>query len=204
MMINRLLKAILGFLDRNIHNESGIPKRFIAAILLLVLGFVALFLFVIVALVKVLWGWTIPELFPGAVSSGAIAGQISWLTALKLVILLMIIGSLLKGAQVKMQSGSKDGRHRVKQPPSGSPEPPSSDQQEPADAQTESSALLPLTGREIEVLRLLSTGLSNGQIASQIRVSERTVEFHISHIYIKLGVVSRVEAALWAKDRGLV
>ena len=37
-------------------------------------------------LVKVLWGWTIPDLFPGAVEQGLVAASISWLTALKVAI----------------------------------------------------------------------------------------------------------------------
>ncbi|HEX8833988.1 MAG TPA: response regulator transcription factor [Abditibacteriaceae bacterium] len=61
----------------------------------------------------------------------------------------------------------------------------------------------PLTEREIEVLRLLSTGLSNKEIAPLLFVSESTVKTHIEHIIAKLGVSDRVQAAVWAARHGL-
>jgi len=45
-------------------------------------------------LVKVLWAWTVPDLFPGAVSQGLVASTISWLTALKLAIMIAVLGTL--------------------------------------------------------------------------------------------------------------
>src|SRR6266545_2575288 len=50
--------------------------------------------------------------------------------------------------------------------------------------------------REKQVIELLMEGRSNKQIALALGVSLRTVEFHLSHIYAKLGVTSRTEAAL--------
>ncbi len=61
----------------------------------------------------------------------------------------------------------------------------------------------PLTERELEVLCLLAEGLSNKEIAGRLHVAERTVAFHVSNILKKLGVTSRIEAALWAKDWGM-
>jgi two-component system nitrate/nitrite response regulator NarL len=61
-----------------------------------------------------------------------------------------------------------------------------------------------LTERELEVLRLVTEGLSNKEIARKLEVKERTVEFHVGNILKKLGVASRVEAAVWAKDHGIV
>ncbi len=59
-----------------------------------------------------------------------------------------------------------------------------------------------LTKREMEVLTLVAEGLSNREIAQQLWVTTRTVEFHVSNILKKLGVASRVEAALWVKEQG--
>jgi DNA-binding NarL/FixJ family response regulator len=60
-----------------------------------------------------------------------------------------------------------------------------------------------LTGREVEVLRLVAEGKTNKEIALELAVAERTVEFHVSNILAKLGVSSRVEAAVWAKEQRL-
>jgi DNA-binding NarL/FixJ family response regulator len=60
-----------------------------------------------------------------------------------------------------------------------------------------------LTPREIEVLSLLCEGLSNQQMAHRLHISVRTVEAHLTHIYAKLGVGSRTEAALLAQREGL-
>lgn len=61
----------------------------------------------------------------------------------------------------------------------------------------------PLSEREIEVLRLLSTGLSNKEIAPLLFISESTVKTHVEHIIGKLGVSDRVQAAVWAARHGL-
>jgi DNA-binding NarL/FixJ family response regulator len=61
-----------------------------------------------------------------------------------------------------------------------------------------------LTGRELEVLHFLEEGRTNKEIALEMQTSERTVEFHVSNILAKLGVKSRLEAALWAKEHGFV
>jgi len=55
-----------------------------------------------------------------------------------------------------------------------------------------------LTRREREVLALLTRGLTNQEIASQLSISVHTVERHITNLYTKLGVRSRTEAAHWA------
>jgi DNA-binding NarL/FixJ family response regulator len=59
-----------------------------------------------------------------------------------------------------------------------------------------------LTAREMEVLCLVSQGLSNQQIAHKLDLSVRTIEAHLTHIYNKLGVGSRTEAALLAQRKG--
>jgi len=63
---------------------------------------------------------------------------------------------------------------------------------------------LPLTPRELEVLRLLAQGLDNAAIAHALTVTTRTVQNHVSNIYGKLGVASRTEAVLLAIRTGLV
>ncbi len=60
----------------------------------------------------------------------------------------------------------------------------------------------PLSGREIEVLRLIEAGLSNQDIASQLFISITTVKRHISNIYSKLGVNTRTQAVSRAKQLG--
>jgi DNA-binding CsgD family transcriptional regulator len=61
-----------------------------------------------------------------------------------------------------------------------------------------------LSAREIEVLRLLATGLSNAQIAERLVISTGTVNTHLSTIYGKVGVSSRTAAIRWAIDHKLV
>lgn len=61
-----------------------------------------------------------------------------------------------------------------------------------------------LTGREIEVLRLLSTGATNKEIARTLFVTEATVKSHISHIFTKLEVDSRSKAIHLAHQTGLI
>jgi len=62
----------------------------------------------------------------------------------------------------------------------------------------------PLTGREVEVLQLISRGLANKQIALELTISEHTVKFHLSSLYAKLGVSSRTEAVRAGMQRGLI
>ena len=61
----------------------------------------------------------------------------------------------------------------------------------------------PLTERELEVLRLVARGLSNQQIAYKLTISEATVRTHVSNILSKLHLASRIQAALYALDKGL-
>ena len=60
-----------------------------------------------------------------------------------------------------------------------------------------------LSRREGDVLRLLSEGLSNKEIASSLNISSSTVKNHMSNIYSKLGVRTRMEALLEVQKRGL-
>ena len=51
-------------------------------------------LLVALLLVKLVWAWTVPDLFPGAVEQGLIAGSLSWWSAFKLAILVALLGAL--------------------------------------------------------------------------------------------------------------
>ena len=61
-----------------------------------------------------------------------------------------------------------------------------------------------LTGREREVLEMLSRGLPNKLIARRLSISEHTVKFHVSSIYTKLGASSRTDAVSKGVRRGLI
>jgi DNA-binding NarL/FixJ family response regulator len=61
-----------------------------------------------------------------------------------------------------------------------------------------------LSRRELEVLRLLADGLTSGEIATQLFISTRTAEHHVSNIYTKIGVSSRARATRWAFSHGVV
>ena len=60
-----------------------------------------------------------------------------------------------------------------------------------------------LTEREQEVLALVAQGLPNKLIARRLAISERTVKGHLTHIFERIGVADRTQAALWARDHGL-
>ena len=60
-----------------------------------------------------------------------------------------------------------------------------------------------LTPRELEILRLVITGKTNKAIANDILISTKTVEFHLDHIYSKIGVHTRLMAGIWAVQNGL-
>ncbi|HID76921.1 MAG TPA: response regulator transcription factor [Planctomycetaceae bacterium] len=63
---------------------------------------------------------------------------------------------------------------------------------------------VPLTEREGLVLRLLSEGMTNQQIAAEMDISYETVKEHIQHILRKVGVTDRTQAAVWAVRKGII
>jgi DNA-binding NarL/FixJ family response regulator len=60
-----------------------------------------------------------------------------------------------------------------------------------------------LSARELGVLRLIARGMENAEIAETLGISPRTAKNHVSNILTKLGLPSRVEAAIYAVRRGL-
>jgi DNA-binding NarL/FixJ family response regulator len=60
-----------------------------------------------------------------------------------------------------------------------------------------------LTAREVEVLRLIARGLSNGEISRSLSVSEATVKTHVNNIFSKAGLRDRAQAVRYAFDNGL-
>ena len=61
-----------------------------------------------------------------------------------------------------------------------------------------------MTPREAEVLTLVAQGLTNGEIAARLFVSEATVKSHINHLFAKTGVHDRAQAVSYAYKQGLV
>ena len=71
-------------------------------------------------------------------------------------------------------------------------------------AVTPSGPVTTLSEREIEVLRLVALGRSNGQIAEELFITRKTASSHVTHILDKLGVSNRLEAAMLASRLGLL
>ena len=68
----------------------------IAAIVSAVIAIAGIIFLLTFFLLKILWAWTIPDLFPGAVTQGLVAAEISWWTSFKLALFLAVIGGFLR------------------------------------------------------------------------------------------------------------
>jgi DNA-binding NarL/FixJ family response regulator len=89
-----------------------------------------------------------------------------------------------------------DAIHLTPRAPSAAPEPTP----EPGDVNADAL----LTRRELEILRLVSSGLSNAQMAKHLWVTEQTIKFHLSNVYRKIGIRNRTAASRWAQANGLL
>ena len=65
------------------------------------------------------------------------------------------------------------------------------------------ACLTDLTPRELEIIQLVIEGKTNKEIAREIFLSKKTVEFHLDHIYSKIGIRTRLMAGIWAIQQGL-
>jgi DNA-binding NarL/FixJ family response regulator len=74
----------------------------------------------------------------------------------------------------------------------------------PPSAEAHTSLPAGLTGREAEVLRLVTSGASNREVGERLWISEATVRRHLANIFRKLGVGSRTAASAWAHEHGLL
>lgn len=74
----------------------------------------------------------------------------------------------------------------------------------PADVAKTTSPLATLTPRELDILRAITAGASNKEIARQFAIAETTVKIHVQHILRKLDVSTRVHAAVMASESGLL
>lgn len=104
-----------------------------------------------------------------------------------------LIAAFIDGAGPAAQGAQGSGPGAAGQAGSGSPEMSGSSAGPPAEA---------LTAREEAVLACLGEGLSNQQIARRLAIAETTVKTHVSRVLAKLGVQSRVQAAIAFRDYG--
>ena len=61
-----------------------------------------------------------------------------------------------------------------------------------------------LVDREVQVLERLARGMTNAQISADLDIAQKTVRNHVGNIYAKLGVNTRAQAVVWARERGFV
>jgi DNA-binding NarL/FixJ family response regulator len=61
-----------------------------------------------------------------------------------------------------------------------------------------------LSERELEIIELVATGLTNSEIANQLMISKRTVDNHVSNVFAKTGAKNRIALINWAMDHGKI
>lgn len=90
-------------------NGSKMSALIVGGITLACVAFV-----VVLLLVKALWAWTIPDLFPGAVQQGLVAGSISWLTAVKIALFVAVLSGIAQGAQAHSEQNKIEAYPRAR------------------------------------------------------------------------------------------
>ena len=65
------------------------------------------------------------------------------------------------------------------------------------------ASLTDLTPREKQILQHVLAGRTNRAIAAEFHIAEKTVEFHLSNVYAKIGVQTRLMAGIWALQQGI-
>ena len=73
---------------------------------------VCVFFVIGLLLVKALWAWTVPDLFPKAVEQGLVARSISWFTAMKIAIFIAVLAAFTRGLRYRKET-SKGGKAEV-------------------------------------------------------------------------------------------
>ena len=66
------------------------------------------------------------------------------------------------------------------------------------------SAQMSLSSREMEIIELVASGLTNQEIAEKLTISKRTVDNHVSNMFTKTGSKNRVALLNWAMDNGKI
>lgn len=69
----------------------------IGTVIIAVLAVAGVAFVVMLFVIKLLWAWTIPDLFPGAVEQGLVAGEVSWFTAVKIAIFVAVLSGIAGG-----------------------------------------------------------------------------------------------------------
>ena len=128
------------------------------------------------------------EVFP-ALRAGAVGYLLKDATAPRL---LEAVLAAARGESVLQPSVAAKVLARMSQ----LPDPPNEPRRQPL--------VNPLTDRELEVLRALADGLSNREAAQRLYLSEGTVKNHVTNVLAKLGVRDRTQAALRARELGLL
>ena len=79
--------------------KGKMDKKWFIAIIPGIIAIIILVFILALFIIKLLWGWVIPDLFPGAVAQGLVAGSISWYTSFKLALVLALLSGLFKANQ---------------------------------------------------------------------------------------------------------